>query len=421
MKVDVLKKILTDSRSVAMSKPCDVREYSFEDGANYILGGVRRCGKSSIMCDRSRILHDRGIAWEQIFYLDFSDECLKDFEAEEFDMLLLTTQTISPGKSYFFLDEINRVEGWEEYVLKFAHTGSLVYVSISDGLPTSPGIQSLLDAGFKFMPIYTYSIREYLLAAKIAFDSSSLANPKIARLVDDSFSEYQSTGGFPYSGSYLRKRDYIEGILQNDIMSGAISHNEIRNPMGFRLILKKMAENIGVEQSNQKLHSQVATAGVVLSRDDFMDYVDYAKSSFMVFSVDNHHAKITPDKSNVPKYFFTDVGLLNLISMQNDMAILKNIVAVQLKRKYGNDLEYYKSGQINVDVDFYVESEGLAIIVTDYFQGLERKKGMTSFEVIKSKHPEISKFIVLTKAQEETEETSKIKVQILPALKYLLS
>ena len=107
--------------------------------------------------------------------------------------------------------------------------------------------------------------------------------------------------------------------------------------------------------------------------------------------------------------------------MQNDMAILKNIVAVQLKRKYGNDLEYYKSGQINVDVDFYVESEGLAIIVTDYFQGLERKKGMTSFEVIKSKHPEISKFIVLTKAQEETEETSKIKVQILPALKYLLS
>ena len=421
MKVDVLKKILTDSRSVAMSKPCDVREYSFEDGANYILGGVRRCGKSSIMCDRSRILHDRGIAWEQIFYLDFSDECLKDFEAEEFDMLLLTTQTMSPGKSYFFLDEINRVEGWEEYVLKFAHTGSLVYVSISDGLPTSPGIQSLLDAGFKFMPIYTYSIREYLLAAKIAFDSSSLANPKIARLVDDSFSEYQSTGGFPYSGSYLRKRDYIEGILQNDIMSGAISHNEIRNPMGFRLILKKMAENIGVEQSNQKLHSQVATAGVVLSRDDFMDYVDYAKSSFMVFSVDNHHAKITPDKSNVPKYFFTDVGLLNLISMQNDMAILKNIVAVQLKRKYGNDLEYYKSGQINVDVDFYVESEGLAIIVTDYFQGLERKKGMTSFEVIKSKHPEITKFIVLTKAQEETEETSKIKVQILPALKYLLN
>ena len=421
MKVDVLKKILTDSRSVAMSKPCDVREYSFEDGANYILGGLRRCGKSSIMCDRSRILHDRGIAWEQIFYLDFSDECLKDFEAEEFDMLLLTTQTISPGKSYFFLDEINRVEGWEDYVLKFAHTGSLVYVSISDGLPTSPGIQSLLDAGFKFMPIYTYSIREYLLAAKIAFDSSSLANPKIARLVDDSFSEYQSTGGFPYSGSYLRKRDYIEGILQNDIMSGAIAHNEIRNPMGFRLILKKMAENIGVEQSNQKLHSQVATAGVVLSRDDFMDYVDYAKSSFMVFSVDNHHAKITPDKSNVPKYFFTDVGLLNLISMQSDMAILKNIVAVQLKRKYGNDLEYYKSGQINVDIDFYVESEGLAIIVTDYFQGLERKKGMTSFEVIKSKHPEISKFIVLTKAQEETEETSKIKVQILPALKYLLS
>lgn len=420
MKVDVLKKILTDSRSVAMSKPCDVREYSFENDVNYILGGVRRCGKSSIMCNQSRILHDRGIAWEQIFYLDFSDECLKDFEAEEFDMLLLMTQSISPGKTYFFLDEINRVEGWEEYILKFAHTGSLVYVSISDGLPSGSGIKSLLDYGFKLMPIYTYSIREYLLAAKIAFDSTALENPKMLRLVEDSFSEYQSTGGFPYSGSYLRKRDYIEGILQNEIMSGAISQNEIRNPMGFRLILKKMAENIGVEQSNQKLHSQVATAGVVLSREDFMDYVNYAKSSFVIFSIDNHHAKITPDKSNVPKYFFTDVGLLNLISMQNNTAILKNIVAVQLKRKYGNDLEYYKSGQINVDIDFYVESEGLAIIVSDSFLGLERKKGISSFEVIHSKHPEITKFIVLTKTQEETEELKDIKVQIIPALKYLL-
>ncbi len=421
MKVDVLKKILTDSRSVAMSKPCDVREYSFENGVNYILGGLRRCGKSSIMCNQARQLHDRGVAWEQIFYLDFSDECLKDFVAEEFDMLLLTIQTISPGKTYFFFDEIARVERWEEYILKFAKTDSLVYASVSNGLPTDSGIQSLIEEGFEFMPIYTYSIREYLLAAKISCDSESLANPKIARLADDSFSEYQSTGGFPFSGSYLRKRDYIEGILQNEILSGAIAHNEIRNTMGFRLILKKMAENIGVELSNQKLHSQVATAGVVLSRDDFMDYVDYAKSSFIVFSIDNHYAKITPDKNSVPKYFFTDVGLLNQVSMQNDVVLLKNIVAVQLKRKYGNDVEYYKSGQLNVAVDFYIESEGLAIIVINYFQGLERKKGITSFEVLKSKHPEITKFLVLTKSQEEIEETPNIKVQILPVLKYLLS
>ena len=107
--------------------------------------------------------------------------------------------------------------------------------------------------------------------------------------------------------------------------------------------------------------------------------------------------------------------------MQNDVVLLKNIVAVQLKRKYGNDLEYYKSGQLNVAVDFYIESEGLAIIVINYFQSLERKKGITSFEVLKSKHPEITKFLVLTKSQEEIEETPNIKVQILPVLKYLLS
>lgn len=421
MKIDALKKILTDSRSVAMHKPCDVREYSFEEGKNYILGGVRRCGKSAIMCDRTRILHERGVDWEQIFYLDFSDECMKDFVVEEFDLLLLATQTMSPGKTYFFFDEINLVEGWEEYILKFAKTGSMVYVSVSEGLPYTPGIQELIDEGFKFMYIYTYNLKEYLLANKVAFDSASMATPKLERLVEDAYSDYLTTGGFPYTGSYLRKREYIEGIFQNDIMGGAIAQNDIRNPMGFRLILKKMAENIGVELSNQKLHSQVATAGVVLPRDDFLDYVEYGVASHIVFSIDNHHAKITPDKSNVPRYFFSDIGLLNLIMIQNDIAAMKDIVAIQLKRKYGNGVEYYKAGQLNVDIDFYVEEEGIAIIVSDYFQGLERKKGMTSFDTVRTNHPEITKFFVLTKNEEETVEYNSFQVQILPMLKYLLS
>lgn len=421
MKIDVLKKILTDSRSVAMSKPCDVREYSFEEGVNYILGGIRRCGKSAIMCDRARIIQSRGIAWEQIFYLDFSDECLKDFVAEEFDMLLLATQTMSPGKSYFFFDEINRVDGWEEYILKFANTGSLVYVSVSDCFTESPQVKQLLESSFKFMAVFTYSIKEYLLASKVAFDGAALANPKQQRLIDDAFNDYQNTGGFPYSGSYLRKREYIEGILQNEIMGGAIAKNEIRNPMGFRLILKKMAENVGVEQSNQKLHSQVATAGVVLPRDDFIDYVECTKSSFIVFEIDNYHARITPDKSNVPRYFFTDVGVLNLMNMQNDLTLMKNLVAIHLKRKYDNDLTYYKSGQINIDVDYFIETKGTAIIIVDYFQGMERKKGLTSFEAIQANHPEITNFIVLTREQEDVEQFTNYKVQIIPVLKYLLT
>ncbi len=420
MKIEVLKKIMTDSRSVAQHKHCDIREYSFDIDSNYVIYGIRRSGKSAIMCEQARILHDRGVSWEQIIYLDFTDECFKGFRAEEFDLLLLATQTMSPGKAYFFFDEISSIRGWEDYILKFTKSGSRVYISSSDGDINSAHVREILGDAFKYQEIYTYNFKEYLLANDVPFDDSSMSLSKSTRLVEDAFNEYTETGGFPYSGSYLRRREYIENIFQNDIMSDVLASFDVRNPIGFRLVLRKIAENIGKELPHPKLHSQVATAGVVLPREEFMDYVQYAKNGFLIFALNNYYTEMTEGKHGAPKYYFTDNGLLNSMIMNNDEDIMKNIVAVMLKRKYGNDVKYFKSGQMNIDVDFYIPRQNAAIIVSSYFQSTDYKHGLISFGEIHKKYPEIKKFYVFTKDTSETVDYSDIKIQIVPLMKVLL-
>ena len=66
------------------------------------------------------------------------------------------------------------------------------------------------------------------------------------------------------------------------------------------------------------------------------------------------------------KYYFIDNGLLSLLLVDPTTTLLENIVALLLFRKYGNDCDnervfFYNQ---NVEVDFYIPEEELAIQVS---------------------------------------------------------
>ena len=61
-----------------------------------------------------------------------------------------------------------------------------------------------------------------------------------------------------------------------------------------------------------------------------------------------------------PKYYFRDNGLLNLFLTDKDTALLENVVALYLYRKYGGDGFFFlKSAKMGIDVDFYVQETGV--------------------------------------------------------------
>ena len=80
-----------------------------------ILTGVRRCGKSTILKMIMSKLRERGIPESRIVSYCFDSMEYEDMTAKQ--MYSELKSRVSPeGKTYFFLDEMQEIKGWEKVV-----------------------------------------------------------------------------------------------------------------------------------------------------------------------------------------------------------------------------------------------------------------------------------------------------------------
>ena len=66
MNHELLKRVIFDQHEVIRNAPIVERRYSFDPQANYVLTGLRRCGKSTMMYARVRELVAAGVEWRRI-------------------------------------------------------------------------------------------------------------------------------------------------------------------------------------------------------------------------------------------------------------------------------------------------------------------------------------------------------------------
>ena len=83
-------------------------------------------------------------------------------------------------------------------------------------------------------------------------------------------------------------------------------------------------------------------------------------ASWLIFSVSNYASALS-EKESLKKYYFIDNGILNLFLVNGNARLLENLVAITLYKRYEEQLYYYSQ---NVDVDFYIPSEELAVQVS---------------------------------------------------------
>ena len=88
MKHDIIKRVILDQRQVIQDAEIIERDYRFESEANYILVGVRRSGKSTLLYKKAKELVRQGADWDQICYVNFEDDRLMEFRSMYFDDLL---------------------------------------------------------------------------------------------------------------------------------------------------------------------------------------------------------------------------------------------------------------------------------------------------------------------------------------------
>jgi uncharacterized protein len=318
-----------------------------------VLKGIRRSGKSTIVRQLILELLRNGVGKTQVLYLNLEDyNFANDLNVELFEKALRAYKKYSgnKGKVYFFIDEIQKIEGWERWVrtkydvgenIKFVLTGSSASL-------LSREFSTLLTGRILSFKIMTLSFSEFCEFGKTK-----------------SLEKYLKFGGFPevvLENSEDKKtfllQQYFEDIIHKDIIDG---HN-IRNAKQLMDIAKYLVSTAGSKVSFNKLSKVFG-----LSKDTISAYIGYMIDAYLLFEVTyfSYSAKTKHDVTKLPKLYALDNGLINIASIkysENLGQMFENTTLIRLSERF-EEISYW--AELKSEVDFIVDNTAINVTATD--------------------------------------------------------
>lgn len=395
------------------------RPFEFEENGRYVLVGVRQAGKSYMLYKRARQMMEKGCALEDIIYINFDDERLMGMTADDFDLILQSYQSVYSGTPVFFFDEIQNVEGWEHFARRLANKKYLVYITGSNAKMLSRDIQTVLGGRFLDALIYPYTFAEYLAASGVALEKEWQYGGQRA-VVQKLFADYMKWGGFPELLLFRNKRNWLNSLYDKILLGDIIQRNKVKNENALRLTMKRLAENVMQPISYNRIANVIRTTGTSIAVSSVSDYVRYAVDACMIFSLENYASKFV-EKETVKKHYFVDNGLLSIFLLDGNTALLENLCAIHLHKKYGDKLYFYNK---NIEVDFLIVDEGYAVQVSYsiYGDGKQETFDRESKALVQlDKYLSLNRMIIVTYDEEGVVTLDNGKqIEVIPVWKWLL-
>jgi predicted AAA+ superfamily ATPase len=419
MNHDVLKEVILDQLEIIKTAEIIDRNYFFEKNVNYILVGLRRAGKSTLLYKIAKELVANGCDWSQIIYINFEDDRLLGFSVSDFNDIIETAHELTDEKEiYYFFDEIQLVDGWEHFARRMADQKKRVYITGSNAKMLSSEMAKTLGGRYLPKMIMPFSFTEALDYKNISHDDNAMHTTSKVAKVRKACQEYIATGGLPEVQLLTNKREYIKTVYEKVLLGDIIEREEVKNKLALRLMVKKIAETVMSEISFNTLAGNVKATGNKTSTDSMIEYSSYAENAYLIFRTSNYVSKFA-DKEGTPRFYFYDNGLLSLFLVDKKSALLENTVAVYLKRKYEDEVYYFKSSQTGIDIDFYLPEQKTAIQVAYKLGDAEERETRSLFHLAE-KSKDIEKLIIVTNEEERIIEKNGIEIEVIPIHKFLL-
>ena len=395
------------------------RPFEFEENGRYVLVGVRQAGKSYMLYKRARQMLASGYLLEDMVYINFDDERLMGMTADELDLILQAYQSVYNRTPILFFDEIQNIEGWEHFARRLANKKYHVYITGSNAKMLSRDIQTVLGGRFLDALIYPYTFSEYLDAKGIILEKEWQYGSQRA-VVQQAFGDYLKWGGFPELLLFRNKRNWLNGLYEKILLGDIIKRNKVKNEMALRLTMKRLAENVMQPISYNRVANLVRSTGTNIAVSSVSDYMRYAQDACTLFSLENYASKFV-EKETVKKHYFVDNGLLSIFLFNGDAALLENLCAIHLRKRYGEKLYYYNK---NVEVDFLIAEEGYAVQASYsvYGEGMQNTferetKALKQLDAFLS----LKRMVIVTYDEEGIVPLEKGKqIEVIPAWKWLL-
>lgn len=416
MTKDLIKLLISEYQSYVSGVELIPRDVEFVDGLNYVFVGLRHAGKSYLMFQRIAQLIEQGHKKEEILYFNFEDDRIDSLEVKDLDLIKTCYEEMYDSRPIFFLDEIQLVDRWEKFARRLADQKYQVYITGSNAKMLSSEIATTLGGRYMIYEVYPYSLKEYLKASGIDIlekNAMFVFGKQIVKLTNTYFQH----GGLPETVGMKETRSWMSNLFSKIFFGDLVARYRIRNDYALRVMIRKMAESVKQPLSYNRIASIVSSTGKKLSTDAAIDYIGYMTDTWLILPYENLYGKLQ-DKETNRKYYFTDNGLLHLFLVDANTSLLENIVAVTLRRKYGDGSYFWNSK--NAEVDFVVPEEKLAVQVsysmTDANTSKREIDGLIKLHSIQP----ISTMIVVTMEEENLIEKDGFHIELIPLWKWLL-
>lgn len=356
---EVIRRIIIEGQEFVNEISLTERPFFFEQKGNYVFVGIRQAGKSYLLYQRIQQLLREEHNINEIVYINFDDERLRQMTADDLDLILQAYHSLFDLRPLLFFDEIQNIEGWEHFARRLANQKYNIYITGSNAKMLSREIATTVGGRFWNKDVYPYSFAEYLNARNIILSKNWMYGKQAAE-VSKAFNDYFLYGGFPELTDVIAKRVWLNDIYSKIFFSDLIVRNKVRNEEALGLLVRRLAENVKQPVSYTRLANLISSIGIKISKATVIEFIRYLKESCLIFPIENYAAKFAERNSNM-KHYFIDNGLLSIFLLDGNTSLLENIVAIHLYKRYGAQLHFYNQ---NIEVDFIIPEAKTAIQVS---------------------------------------------------------
>ncbi len=337
-----------------------------------ILTGVRRCGKSTILkMIMEKLRDERGIPKEQIVSYCFDSMEYEDMTAKQM-YTELKGRLCKYGKTYFFLDEVQEIKGWERVVNSLASEFDAdIYITGSNSRMMSSEISTYLTGRYVTFRIYTLSFGEYL-----TFRS------QYAPLEDykEELANYIRFGGFPaiHLKNYSQDEIYtiVRDIYNSTVFSDIVRRNQVRKIDQLERVVKYTFNNVGNTFSAKSVSDYLKAEHRSLDNETVYSYLEKLEKAYLLHRCSRYDLQGKEILKTQEKFYLADTSLRYSVLGYNADTVassLENVVYLELCRR-GYSVYIGKTGDGEVDFVAARQNEKLYVQVTERIHSEKTEK-----------------------------------------------
>ena len=309
-----------------------------------ILVGIRRCGKSVILNQiideiKEKNVSDDHIIWINFEYIEY--EHLKDYKELN---RYIKEKIIDKDKYYLFLDEIQKVDKFEEVInsIRASVKNVSIFITGSNSKLLSQELSTVLSGRYVLFNIYPLSYKEFIQLTNKNSNS------------EESFWNFVKWGGLPNRcefNSEINIKDYLHSVFDSIILRDVVDRLGLKDTILFDLLLQYVVDTTGREFSAENVIKFLKQEGKSVSTETLYIYLDALCKALIIKKIYRYDIHGKTILKTLNKYYMTDLGIAQIKNNNfeiNKGFALENVIYNELLiRGYDVYIGKTKDGEVD--------------------------------------------------------------------------